>query len=87
MRESFSYKTDCGLKYLNKFEKVHSVILRDSERKTQVHLVVFLFFFFFKSSDCIQLRLFQGLGWLNEAEGREWARKKGRLRDGGGRMC
>lgn len=44
VRESFSYKTDCGLKYLNKFEKVHSVILRDSERKTQVHLVVFLFF-------------------------------------------
>lgn len=48
----------------------------------------FSFFFFFKSSDCIQLRLFQGLGGLNEAEGREWARKKkGRLRDGGGRMC
>ena len=74
MRESFSYATECGLKYLNKFEKVHSVILRDSERKTQVHLVVFLFFFFFfKSSDCIQLRLFQG---LNEAEGRE-GKKRG----------
>lgn len=31
---------------------------------------------FFKYSDCIQLRLFQGLGRLNEAEGKVWAKKR-----------
>lgn len=32
--------------------------------------------FFPKYSDCIQLRFFQGLGGLNEAEGKELAKKR-----------
>ena len=76
VRESFSYATECGLKYLNKFEKVHSVILRDSERKTQVHLVVFLFFFFFSSSLLTAFNYDFSKVWMKLKVGKE---KKGEI--------
>ena len=77
VRESFSYATECGLKYLNKFEKVHSVILRDSERKTQVHLVVFLFFFFFFFLNNIKKKKYKiSKVWMKLKLGKE---KKGEI--------
>lgn len=91
-KTNFSYHTKRGLKYSNKSQKVHSVIFQDTQRhaeqfmKRGLECTTCFFKKNFKYSDCIQLRLFQGLGGLNEAEGKDVGKKE-RWREDGGRMC
>lgn len=74
-----SYHTKCELKYLNKFQKVNSVILQDIQKHAGQFLkrrVEFTLCFFSRYSDSIQLQLFQGLDGLNEAEHKERVKRE-----------
>lgn len=68
-----------GLRCFKKFEKVHLVILQDTQRHAGQFMKRSLectLCFFFRAFWLHSIMTFPRLGGLNEAEGKEWAKKR-----------